>query len=111
MSDPTNLARDAARAAGTEGEGAHQSSEARNARTIADLDFETPDEASMQFLEEQWRRFCKSIGLEGEVPDIRGVFAAEGTSPTLTGQQSRKLVRPFAALSRWLNGYPDLEER
>ena len=115
MSDPTNLARDGA-AAGSQdpaqsGEAEPQGGAAPRARRpLPNFDFDTPDEASMQFLEEQWRRFCGSIGLEGEIPDIRAIVAAQRTNPPPTRRRSHKLVRPFSALSDWLKAHADVEE-
>jgi hypothetical protein len=115
MSDPTNLARDPTPARSEEsapsGEAVPEGAAAPSKRReLPKFDFDTPDEASMQFLEEQWRRFCGTIGLEGEIPDIRAIVAARRTNPPPTRRRSHKLVRPLAALSDWLKGHPDLEE-
>ena len=113
MSDSTNLARDRAGAGSTEpeedcavGSGAPR----RGRRMHAKLDFENPDEATMQFLEEQWVRFCRSAGLEGEVPDIRAILAEKAARAQAVRKRRRHwLVRPFAAVADWLKGHPDLE--
>ena len=72
-------------------------------RELPNFDFETPDEASMQFLEGQWLRFCRRIGLRGDVPDIRAILAAKAArAPT---KQGHPLVRPFVALRDWFDEY------
>jgi len=95
MTDPTNLAKD------------HSGAKpAAPKRDFQDLNFDTPDEESIQFLEEQWERLCRSIGLEGEIPDIREAFASENTEPPPRGRRSHWLVRPFVAAYDWLNAHP-----
>ena len=74
-------------------------------RPMWELDFDTPNEDSMQFLEEQWSRFCKRIGLQ-EVPDIRAILAAYDAAPPRPKRRSHWLVRPFVAAYRWLNTHP-----
>lgn len=87
--------------------GSTAGSEARRApRDMKDYNFETPDEESMQFLEEQWQRFCRSIGLEGDIPDVRAALAAERTALPVRPVPVPLLVRPFAAVRRWLRGFP-----
>ena len=60
----------------------------RGSQTMENIDFDNPNEESMQLLEESWRRFCEAIGLE-EVPDIRTILSAHDaakpapTAPTL----------------------------
>jgi hypothetical protein len=72
-------------------------------RELPNFDFETPDEASMQFLEEQWLRFCRRIGYQGEVPDIRAILAAKAASAPERGVHP--LVRPFVAVRDWFEDY------
>ena len=75
-------------------------------RPIRDLNFETPDEDSMQFLEEQWLRFCRRAGLEGEVPDIRAILAEKAARAQVVSKRRRHwLVRPFVAVYDWFNEF------
>lgn len=75
-------------------------------REIHTLNFETPDEASMQFLEEQWLRFCRNIGLKGDVPDIRAIVAEKAARAEKLPERRRHwLVRPFVAACHWFNEY------
>ena len=105
MSEPTNLAHDASGAGRSKGGEAADSGYA-----LEEYNFEAPDEKTIQYLEKQWLRFCRSIGLEGEVPDIRAVIAAQATRPAPTPPPSHPLARPFLAASRWLKAHPDTEE-
>jgi len=66
------------------------------------FDFDTPDEASMQLLEEGWRRFCGTVGLR-EIPDLRTLLAAHDAKPPRPQRKSHWLVRPFVAVYSWLN--------
>jgi hypothetical protein len=91
MSDPTNLTRDAAAA---------EPPERRASRPSPNCDFDTPDEESMQLLEESWRRFCRSLGLTGDVPDIRASLAARKANPP-PQRRAHWLVRPFVAIYDW----------
>ena len=95
MSDPTNLARN--------GRGSKPTAPARD---FQDIDFEAPDEESMQLIEEHWRRFCRTIGLEGDIPDIRETFATKYTEPAPRWRRAHWLVRPFVAVYDWLNSHP-----
>ena len=70
---------------------------------LADFDFDTPDEASMQLLEQAWRRFCGTVGLQ-ETPDLRAILAAHDASPPRR-RQRHWLVRPFVAAYDWLNAW------
>jgi len=88
MSDPTNLTRDAE---------AGEPPERRDSRPLPNFDFDTPDEDSMQLLEESWGRFCRSIGLDKDIPDIRAILAARKTSPP-PQRRPHWLVRPFVAI-------------
>jgi hypothetical protein len=108
MSDPTNLAKDAAGARSREGAADAPDSDTvrRTRRVPPKLDFDTPDEESMQFIEDQWRKFCRSVGLEGDIPDIRAIAAARKTRLPRGGRQSHWLVRPFFAVHRWFKTYP-----
>ena len=57
----------------------------------------------MQFLGEQWLRFCRRIGYQGEVPDIRAILAAKrARAPE---RRVHPLVRPFVALRDWFEDY------
>lgn len=103
MSEPTNLARKGEAVPGADAAPSEE-------RVRPKLTFDPPDEATLQFLEEGWRRFCvEHIGLEGEVPDIRAIVAAQRTNPP-PGRRSHNLVRPFSALADWIKGHPDLED-
>ena len=95
MSDPTNPTRDVATG---------ETPERRASRPVSDLDFDTPDEDAMQLLEESWRRFCGSIGLTGDIPDIRAILSARKADPP---PQRRRhwLVRPFVAMYDWFTDY------
>lgn len=94
MTDPTNLAKSTVARPST------------TKRELQDLDFDTPNEESMEFLEDEWRQFCHSIGLKGEIPDIRAILAAEDKTPKPHGRQSHWLVRPFVAVYDWLRAHP-----
>jgi hypothetical protein len=75
-------------------------------RELPNFDFKTPDEASMRFLEDQWLRFCRDIGLEGDVPDIRAILAAKYARAAAPRQHRRHwLVRPFVAVYHFFNEY------
>jgi hypothetical protein len=105
MRDKTNLAHDVAPTRSAEGSPEPSASgEAR--RKLPNFDFVTPDEESLRFAEEQWLRFCRSIGLEGDVPDIRPVFLARDAQPPRRRRASHWLVRPFVALFDFLNDHP-----
>jgi|SRR5690242_12922217 len=99
MREPTNLAKNGAvgPSAGSGG----------TRRRLPNFDFDTPDEESMQFLEEQWLRFCRSVGLAGEVPDIRAIVAARKIQPPPPPPRrtSHWLVRSFVAVRDWLNAH------
>lgn len=75
----------------------------RGSKTMENIDFENPNEESMQLLEESWRRFCEGIALK-EVPDIRAILAARAAA---TPARARRhwLVRPFVALYEWFGDY------
>ena len=75
----------------------------RWSQTMENIDFDNPNEESMQFLEESWRRFCAGIALK-EVPDIRAILAAHDANPP---QSKRRhwLVRPFVAFHAWFGDY------
>jgi hypothetical protein len=49
----------------------------------------------MQFIERQWLRFRRSAGIEGEIPDIRAVIAAESTKPVSHRRRLSRRVRQF----------------
>jgi hypothetical protein len=70
---------------------------------MENIDFDTPNEESMQLLEESWGRFCASIGLK-EVPDIRAALAAHDAA-TPSAPRRHWLVRPFVAVYAYLRGY------
>lgn len=95
MSDPTNLAHDGA---------GHHTAEGRGSRPLPNMDFDTPDEESMQLLEESWLRFCRSIGLKGDIPDIRADLAARKANPPAPPRR-HWLVRPFVAIYDWFTDY------
>ena len=95
MSDPTNLARDVA---------AGKLPQRRASRPLPNMDFDTPDEESMQLLEESWLRFCRSIGLQGEVPDIRAALAARKANPPAP-RRPHWLVRPFVAMYDYFTNF------
>jgi hypothetical protein len=71
--------------------------------TMENIDFDTPNEESMQLLEQSWKRFCGSIGLE-EVPDIRAILAAHDAA-TPSVPRRHWLVRPFAAVYAYFRNY------
>lgn len=111
MTDPTNLARDvfAAQAKATPKEEAGEpgSGPGRSApRLLSEFDFENPDEKTLQFIEEQWVRFCRSVGLECEVPDIRATFTAPDAEWPTRRRKLHWLVRPFAAVRDWFITHP-----
>jgi hypothetical protein len=91
----TNLANDT---------GAGGSADGGELPDIMDFDFDTPDEASMQLLEDSWLHFCHTIGLQ-DIPDLRAILAAHDANPP---QRPRRhwLVRPFVAAYEWLTTYP-----
>lgn len=71
--------------------------------TMENIDFDTPNEESMQLLEESWSRFCAGIGLK-EIPDIRAVLAAhDAASPA--APRRHWLVRPFVAVYAYFRNY------
>lgn len=83
---------------------AHKGPEAAEARLeLPNFDFETPDEDSMQFLEAQWLKFCRRIGYQGEIPDIRAILAAKAARAA--ERRPHPLVRPFVALRDWFEDY------
>ena len=75
----------------------------RESQTMENIDFDNPNEESMQLLEESWRRFCERIALK-EVPDIRAILAAHDAA-TPTPARRHWLVRPFVALYEWFGDY------
>jgi hypothetical protein len=94
MLDPIKLPNDT----GTGGSAAGGESE-----ELMDFDFDTPNEASMQFLEASWREFCGRVGLK-EIPDLRAILAAHDANPPQPRwRRSHWLVRPFVAAYDWLN--------
>ena len=74
----------------------------RGSETMENIDFDTPNEESMQLLEESWRRFCGGIGLQ-ETPDIRAILAAHDAAPSVP--RRHWLVRPFAAIYAYFCDY------
>jgi len=75
-------------------------------REIHTLNFKTPDEASMQFLEEQWLVFCREYGLKGDVPDLRAIVAARAARAQMHPESRwRRLVRPFVAAYHWFTDF------
>lgn len=75
----------------------------RESQTMENIDFDNPNEESMQLLEESWRRFCEGIALK-EVPDIRAILAArDAATPPPTPRHW--LVRPFVAFYKWFGDY------
>jgi len=75
----------------------------RGSQTMENIDFDNPNEESMQLLEESWRRFCESIALK-EVPDIRATLAAHDAA-TVPPAPRHWLVRPFVAFYKWFGDY------
>lgn len=71
--------------------------------TAPNFDFDNPDEATMAWLDAQWRRFCVAIGLR-EIPDIRALAAARRPEPPRPARR-HWLVRPFRATYEWLHVY------
>jgi hypothetical protein len=72
-------------------------------QTMENIDFDNPNEESMQLLEESWRRFCEGIALK-EVPDIRAILAAHDAA-TPAPARRHWLVRPFVAFYKWFGDY------
>jgi hypothetical protein len=70
---------------------------------MENIDFDNPNEESMQLLEESWRRFCEGIALK-EVPDIRAILAAHDAATPPPAPQ-HWLVRPFVAFYKWFGDY------
>lgn len=72
-------------------------------KTMENIDFDNPNEESMQLLEDSWRQFCAAIALK-DVPDIRAIVAAHDANPP---QPARRhwLVRPFVALYKYFGEY------
>lgn len=68
-------------------------------KDMSNIDFDNPNEESMQLLEESWRRFCGSIGLK-EIPDIRAALAAYDAAHPPKPRR-HWLVRPFVAVYDW----------
>ena len=75
----------------------------RGSQTMEDIDFDNPNEESMQLLGESWRRFCDGIALK-EVPDIRALLAAHDAA-TPPPVPRHWLVRPFVAFYEWFGDY------
>ncbi|HEY2854874.1 MAG TPA: hypothetical protein VGJ18_18590 [Gemmatimonadaceae bacterium] len=75
----------------------------RGSQTMENIDFDNPNEESMQLLEESWRRFCEGIALK-EVPGIRAILAAHDAA---AGPPAPRhwLVRPFVAFYKWFGDY------
>ena len=82
-----------------------ESPSGRGSQTMENIDFDNPNEESMQLLEESWRRFCAGIALK-EVPDIRAILAAhDAATPALAPARRHWLVRPFVAFYQWFGDY------
>ena len=75
----------------------------RGSQTMENIDFDNPNEESMQLLEDSWRRFCEGIALK-DVPDIRAILAAHDAAVAPPAPR-HWLVRPFVAFYKWFGDY------